>query len=223
MLQNELLCLAQVYPGRILSAGVLMFSSIPAAFDTLERNFGRRLILDPSQEARENPISRYRTQTSNICVFTLLGLASGIDCLAEQTGPHPWGDISIPTTLLTSVWPSSAPQGRSQIIVPGVRIIGTQVRGYPFHAVSSCTMLRQLSDFDSLSHVLHKYDAGTMLHTFLKINQIPPLGDRGAWLKTCSTVYPDKILNLTLFSDCLVDVAIQRDDTYLNPANGRTM
>jgi len=223
MLDNELLCLAQDFPTRVLTAGEIVFSSIPSAFDTLESNFSRRLVIDPSQSPHDSPTTRYRTQTSDTCVFTILGLVSGIDCLAEQTEPHCWGDVSIPNVLLMSLWPSGISQASSRIIIPGVRIVGTQIRGCLFSAVNSCTMARDLCDFKSVSHVIHTQEANGMSHSVLKIEPSPRFGDRGAWLRACSLANPDKIFKLTVLSDCLIKVAVKSGDTYLNPANGQTM
>jgi len=219
-LGKQLQFLAGFYPGRILIPSIIVFGSIQSAFDALEASLISPRIVQPPEDTigeypRTNRLISSRT-------FTVMGLASDVDCVVKQLEPHGWGNVSVPWALLAPAWHMCTFSSTSLVIIPGVRIVGPHIQGLPLHSVRSCTAFNdELEQKIDPTHIIRR-QCNILTANHVAFSTCPKLGDRRASLRQCRQSFPD-LINVTSLTDCLVNVAVRQNGDYLDPANGEPM
>jgi len=222
-LGKQLQFLAGLYPGRILIPSVIVFGSIQSAFDVLEASITSPRIVQPPEDSGGECPRTNRSFSSR--TFTVMGLASDVDCVVKQREPHGWGNISVPWALLAPAWHMDSFSG-NRLVIPGVRIVGPHVQGLPLHSVRSCTLANKelIEDFNEQINPTYiiRGPGDILTPCHVSTPSCSKVGDRVASLRKCKQSFPD-LINVTVLTDCLVNVALRQDGVYLDPANGEPM
>lgn len=105
-----------------------------------------------------------------------------------------------------------------KLALPTVQIVSPRLRGRPLHSVKSCRVQTRAHEY--WSNILVPNTPNSFRSILFKDRAFPHLGDRATWSRECDNAAGSSI---TVLTDCLVNVALKRNDMYLDPMTGDEM